>query len=53
MYVPEKYQQIFNNPEDTEDLAKGRWSSEKEHPGDLNAGMRRYGAAKLCEVMML
>ncbi|CRG86495.1 hypothetical protein PISL3812_03501 [Talaromyces islandicus] len=52
MYTPRQYQQIFNYPINTEDLAKGKWSSENAHPGDLNAGLRRYGAAKLCEVMM-
>lgn len=36
-----------------DDIARGRWSSAEKHPGDANAGMRRYGAAKLCQVMML
>jgi hypothetical protein len=53
MYIPEKYHQIFIDPTDTESLAKGKWSSEKEHPGDPDAGMRRYGASKLCDAMML
>jgi NAD(P)-dependent dehydrogenase (short-subunit alcohol dehydrogenase family) len=53
VYVPEKYRQIFNDPMDVESVAKGKWSSEEEYPGDINAGHRRYGAAKLCEMLML
>jgi hypothetical protein len=53
MFEPEKYQQIFIDLDNTEDLARGKWSSEIEHPGDLDAGLRRYGAAKLCGIMML
>ncbi|KAK0120178.1 hypothetical protein ONS95_011584 [Cadophora gregata] len=56
MYAPKEFEQIFSNrkniPVDIDSLAKGRWSSKDEHPGDANAGIRRYGAAKLCEVMM-
>ncbi|ORY56839.1 uncharacterized protein BCR38DRAFT_469260 [Pseudomassariella vexata] len=51
-YKPEKYQQIFNDPINTDILAKGEWSSENEHPGNAEAGMRRYGASKLCQVLM-
>jgi hypothetical protein len=53
MYDPEKYQQIFRDPNDIESLAKGRWSTNDESPNDPNPGMRRYGAAKLAEVMMM
>jgi NAD(P)-dependent dehydrogenase (short-subunit alcohol dehydrogenase family) len=38
---------------DTEKLAKGRWSTAEAHPGDPCAGYRRYGAGKLCEIMMM
>ncbi|KAI1639388.1 hypothetical protein F4809DRAFT_638647 [Biscogniauxia mediterranea] len=52
-YVPEKYNQIFKEPMDTESLARGKWSRAEENPGDGNTGFRRYGASKLCEVMMM
>ncbi|OAR02828.1 hypothetical protein LLEC1_01603 [Akanthomyces lecanii] len=53
-YADEKYHSIFGNDPDSsiESIAKGTWSSAKEYPGDGDAGCRRYGAAKLCEVMM-
>jgi hypothetical protein len=35
------------------DIARGNWSSAEKHPGDLEAGYRRYGASKLCDVMMM
>ncbi|KAH8171053.1 NADH:flavin oxidoreductase / NADH oxidase family protein [Sarocladium implicatum] len=48
-----KYEQIMSDYDDsTERIARGTWSSEKDHPGNPQAGLRRYGAAKLCEVMM-
>ncbi|RYP13809.1 hypothetical protein DL767_010588 [Monosporascus sp. MG133] len=47
-----KYQQIMSKGESTERIANGDWSSEKEHPKDPRAGIRRYGAAKLCMIMM-
>lgn len=34
----------------SEPLAKGTWSSEKDHPG---SGFRRYGAGKFCEVLWM
>ena len=40
---------MFNG---TESLAKGTWSSPKEDPAG-EAGMRRYCASKLCQVMMM
>ncbi|KAI0602260.1 NAD(P)-binding protein [Biscogniauxia sp. FL1348] len=52
-YVAEKYNQIFKEPMDTESLARGKWSRADENPGDRHTGFRRYGAAKLCEVMMM
>ncbi|KAI0130337.1 putative short-chain dehydrogenase [Xylariales sp. AK1849] len=51
-YEPEKFRQIFDESVDTEGLAKGTWSSAQEYPGIADAGYRRYGAAKLCLVMM-
>ncbi|CAJ2511097.1 Uu.00g067220.m01.CDS01 [Anthostomella pinea] len=52
-YSYERYNQIFKEPMDTESLARGKWSSAEEHPDNLEAGYRRYGAAKLCEVMFM
>ncbi|KAK7943734.1 short chain dehydrogenase domain-containing protein [Apiospora aurea] len=50
----ERYRQIFaGEPMDTEKVATGKWSSMVEHPGDADAGFRRYGASKLAEVMMM
>ncbi len=49
VYKDEKWKILFH---DTESLAKGTFSSLKEDPTAL-AGMRRYGAGKLCEVMMM
>jgi len=37
---------------DTESLAKGTWSPPEDSP-TVASGMRRYGAGKLCEVMMM
>lgn len=57
VYATEPYRQIFgaaaDQPMDTEKFATGRWSSAVEHPGDLAAGYRRYGASKLAGVMMM
>lgn len=44
--------QIFSDPIDVESLAKGKWSTSINNP-DKDYGYRRYGAGKLCEVMML
>ncbi|RYP11930.1 hypothetical protein DL767_010553 [Monosporascus sp. MG133] len=52
-YTPQRYKVIFQQPIDPERLARGRWSSAAEHPGDPDAGYRRYGASKLSEVMNL
>ncbi|KAK8085262.1 short-chain dehydrogenase [Apiospora hydei] len=50
----ERYHQVFaGEPMDTEKVATGKWSSMVEHPGDADAGFRRYGASKLAEVMMM
>jgi hypothetical protein len=47
LYKSEKYRQIFMEPIDTDSLAKGLWSNEPD------GGMRRYGASKICAIMML
>lgn len=45
---------IFTSePWNGEDVARGHWSSAADHPGNLEAGYRRYGASKLCEIMMM
>ncbi|KAK6949325.1 hypothetical protein Daesc_009400 [Daldinia eschscholtzii] len=49
-YVEKKWQTIFHDS--TEPIAKGTWSSTKEDPS-FRGGYRRYGAAKLCQVMMI
>ncbi|OAA57551.1 NAD(P)-binding domain protein [Niveomyces insectorum RCEF 264] len=48
-YSDPKWATIFT---DTESLAKGTYSSAKDDTTG-RAGMRRYGAGKLCEVMMI
>ncbi|KAI2465628.1 NAD(P)-binding protein [Annulohypoxylon bovei var. microspora] len=53
-YVPEEFRQIFMDPKgDTEPIAKGTWGVAKGLTEDHLAGMRRYGAAKLCQIMMM
>ena len=49
-YAEKKWQTIFHD--DTEPIANGTWSSTKEDPS-FRGGYRRYGAAKLCQVMMM
>lgn len=49
-YKGEKWQTIFHDS--TEPIAKGTWSTTKEDPS-FRGGYRRYGAAKLCQVMMV
>ncbi|KAL7623685.1 hypothetical protein AAE478_005237 [Parahypoxylon ruwenzoriense] len=52
-YVPQEYHQIFNDPEgSTEPIAKGTWGIPAGRKEDPTAGIRRYGAAKLSQVMM-
>ncbi|KAI0007507.1 NAD(P)-binding protein [Xylariaceae sp. FL0662B] len=53
MYVPEEFQQIFKDPKNTESIAKGTWGAPKDLPDDPCAGIRRYGASKLSEIMMM
>lgn len=56
MYQPEEYRKVFMTSDSDapfEDLIRGAWSPASKHPGENNAGMRRYGASKLCEVMMM
>jgi hypothetical protein len=48
-YKGEQRKTIFH---DADSIAKGTWSSTKDDP-TMKAGFRRYGAAKLCEVMMM
>lgn len=38
--------------ESTDPIANGTWSSFKEDPS-YASGMRRYGASKLCLIMMM
>ncbi|OTB14727.1 hypothetical protein K445DRAFT_318627 [Daldinia sp. EC12] len=55
-YGPEEFRWIFNDPDgSTEGVAKGKWSvaTGLTEEQDVCAGMRRYGASKLCEVMMM
>ncbi|KHN93995.1 NAD(P)-binding domain protein [Metarhizium album ARSEF 1941] len=48
-----RYKQIIGSGESSVDaIAKGTWSSAKEDPS-FRSGFRRYGASKLCLVMML
>ncbi|KAI1875209.1 hypothetical protein JX265_004267 [Neoarthrinium moseri] len=54
VYTRDGYKTIFtSDPWNGEDMARGKWSSAEKHPGDIEAGFRRYGASKLCEVMMM
>ena len=48
-YIGDQWKTIFH---DAESLAKGTWSSTKDFPS-MEGGFRRYGAGKLCEVMMM
>ncbi|KAJ5783332.1 Short-chain dehydrogenase [Penicillium psychrosexuale] len=49
MFEGEQWKILFH---DAESLAKGTWSTPKDDP-TLKAGLRRYSAAKLCQVMMI
>lgn len=49
LYEDEKWKTVFH---DTDSIAKGTWSSTKDDPSAM-AGFRRYGAGKLCEIMMM
>ncbi|KAI1389172.1 NAD(P)-binding protein [Hypoxylon trugodes] len=54
MYVPKEFHQIFTDPEgNTEPIAKGKWGAREGRTDNPWSGMRRYGASKLCEVMMM
>lgn len=49
-YVPiAQWATLFH---DADSLARGTWSSSKEYP-TMHGGFRRYGAGKLCEIMMM
>ncbi|KAI1374795.1 NAD(P)-binding protein [Hypoxylon crocopeplum] len=53
-YGPEEFHQIFSDPEgSTEKIAKGTFGIPAGKTEDPPAGFRRYGAAKLCQVMMM
>ncbi|KAI0384678.1 NAD(P)-binding protein [Hypomontagnella monticulosa] len=53
-YKPEEFHQIFSEKDgSTEPIAKGKWGIRSGWTEDHSAGMRRYGAAKLCEIMMM
>ncbi|KID72293.1 Short-chain dehydrogenase TIC 32 [Metarhizium brunneum] len=48
-----KYKQIIGSDEaSVEAVAKGTWGSAKEDPS-FRSGLRRYGASKLCLLMMM
>jgi NAD(P)-dependent dehydrogenase (short-subunit alcohol dehydrogenase family) len=51
VYAEPQYTQMIDGLSGVQGMAKGWWSSAKAHPGDMKAGIRRYGAAKLCEVL--
>ncbi|KAK3367596.1 putative short-chain dehydrogenase [Podospora didyma] len=48
-FAGDQWKTLFH---DTESLAKGSWSSSAEFP-DEAGGIRRYGAGKLCLLMMM
>ncbi|KAK9772837.1 hypothetical protein SCAR479_10522 [Seiridium cardinale] len=53
-YTRDGYKTIFTrDPWNGGKIAKGKWSTPEEHPNDIEAGFRRYGASKLCEVIMM
>ncbi|PQE12028.1 short-chain dehydrogenase protein [Rutstroemia sp. NJR-2017a BVV2] len=49
-FADEKWKTIL--ADSTDPIAKGTWSTQKEDPSWMS-GMRRYGAAKLCAIMMI
>ncbi|KAK6085258.1 putative short-chain dehydrogenase [Seiridium cupressi] len=49
-YIDERWHTIFHDS--TEPIAKGTWSTLKED-SLFRSGYRRYGAAKLCQVMII
>ncbi|KAK6197007.1 hypothetical protein LQW54_010969 [Pestalotiopsis sp. IQ-011] len=49
-YIDERWHTIFHDS--TEPIARGTWSTPKED-SSFRSGYRRYGAAKLCQVMMI
>lgn len=49
-FKDEKWKTILHDS--TDPIAKGTWSSFKEYPS-WESGMRRYGASKLCLIMMI
>ncbi|PHH86959.1 hypothetical protein CDD83_9489 [Cordyceps sp. RAO-2017] len=49
LYKPPQFETLFPGPEA---LAKGRWSTPQDDPS-WYGGHRRYGASKLCTVMLM
>ncbi|OKL57485.1 hypothetical protein UA08_07053 [Talaromyces atroroseus] len=49
MFKDKEWKILFH---DTHSLAKGTWSSAREYSSS-KSGFRRYGAGKLCEIMMI
>ncbi|GAD94225.1 short-chain dehydrogenase, putative [Paecilomyces variotii No. 5] len=50
MFNDERWKTILRDS--TDPIAKGTWSSPEEDPSWMS-GMRRYGASKLCAIMMM
>ncbi|KAI1869779.1 uncharacterized protein JN550_005760 [Neoarthrinium moseri] len=48
--VPEQWRTVFKDS--TSAVAKGSWSNNSQNPS-FQSGLRRYGAAKLCLMMMV
>ncbi|RYP42553.1 hypothetical protein DL768_010325 [Monosporascus sp. mg162] len=51
-FEAEKWKTIFPDADDIDPIAKGTWSTVKDDPS-WRSGFRRYGASKLCLVMMM
>lgn len=50
-YKEDKHKKIILD--DLERIAKGTWSANEDDSTGWAAGYRRYGASKLCGVMMM
>ena len=50
-FEEEKWKTIFTNTDNIDGIAKGTWSPPTDDPS-WRSGFRRYGASKLCLVMM-
>ncbi|KAK8107026.1 uncharacterized protein PG998_009039 [Apiospora kogelbergensis] len=51
-YAEEKWQSFFRD-DNLDAIAHGTWSRNEDTPLARNAGVRRYGVAKMCVVMMI